>query len=173
VFTYLADTPARVEVVLGDARVSLEREENQQFDVLVVDAFSSGAIPVHLLTMEALEVYLRHLRPDGVLAIDVSNRTLDLTPVVWGLANHFGLAAVQVAKTASGTGTTWGSLWILLTRDAGFLGAPGVADGDAPRESREKTFPLWSDDSSSVLPLLKASAWDPRLLAGSGDEHHR
>lgn len=173
VFTYLADTPARVEVVLGDARVSLEREESQQFDVLVVDAFSSGAIPVHLLTTEAFEVYLRHLRPDGVLAIDVSNRTLDLTPVVWGLANHFGLAAVQVAKRASGTGTTWGSLWILLTRDAGFLAGPGVADGGAPRESREKTFPLWSDDSSSLLPLLKASAWNPRLLVESGDERRR
>jgi SAM-dependent methyltransferase len=173
VFTYLADTPARVEVVLGDSRVSMEREESQQFDVLVVDAFSSGAIPVHLLTTEAFEVYLRHLRPGGVLAIDVSNRTLDLTPVVWGLANHFGLAAVQVAKRASGTGTTWGSLWILLTRDAGFLAAPGVADGGAPRESRGKTFPLWSDDSSSLLPLLKASAWDPEALAQGGDDRGR
>jgi len=93
--------------------------------------------------------------------------------VVWGLANHFGLAAMQVAKTASSTGTTWGSLWILLTRDAGFLAAPGVADGGTARESREKSFPLWSDDSSSLLPLLKASAWDPRRLAEGGDERHR
>ncbi len=154
-FTYLQDTPATVEVVLGDARVSLEREENQQFDVLAVDAFSSGAIPVHLLTREAFEVYLRHLRPDGVLAIDVSNRSLDLTPVVWGLAHHFGLAAVQVAKKGSDDGSSWGSLWILLTRNPAFLFAPGVADPSAPWDNRGKTLPLWSDDASSLLPLIK------------------
>jgi len=173
VFTYLADTPARVEIVLGDARVSLEREESQQFDVLVVDAFSSGAIPVHLLTTEAFEVYLRHLRPGGVLAIDVSNRTLDLTPVVWGLTQHFGLAAVQVAKRGSGDGTSWGSLWILLTRDPGFLSTPAVADDGAPREDQHRTFPLWTDDHSSLLPLLKASAWDPEALPQGGDDRSR
>ena len=142
-------------MVLGDARVSLEREENQRFDVLAVDAFSSGAIPVHLLTREAFEVYLRHLRPDGVLAIDVSNRSLDLTPVVWSLARHFGLAAVQVAKRGADDGSSWGSLWILLTRNAAFLAAPGVADANAPRAESERTFPIWSDDASSLLQLIK------------------
>jgi SAM-dependent methyltransferase len=173
VFTYLEDTPGRVEVVQGDARVSLEREGSQQFDVLAIDAFSSGAIPVHLLTAEAFEVYLRHLRPDGVLAVDVSNRTLDLTPVVWGLARHFGLAAVQVARKPSGDGTSWGSLWILLTRDVGFLAAPGVADDSAPRETRAPELPLWTDDHSSLLPLLKASAWDPEALAEGAAERAR
>jgi SAM-dependent methyltransferase len=173
VFSYLEDTPARVEVVVGDARVSLEREQSQQFDVLAIDAFSSGAIPVHLLTTEAFEVYLRHLRPDGVLAIDVSNRTLDLTPVIWGLARHFGLAAVQVAKKPAPDGTSWGSLWILLTRDSDFLATPGVADEKTPRETRGPEFPLWTDDHSSLLPLLKTSAWDPEALGRGRDEHGR
>jgi SAM-dependent methyltransferase len=154
-FTYLQDTLATVDVVLGDARVSLEREGDQHFDVLAVDAFSSGAIPVHLLTREAFEVYLRHLRPDGVLAIDVSNRSLDLTPVVWSLAHHFGLAAVQVAKKGAKDGSSWGSLWILLTRNAAFLSAPGVADPEAKRENGRQRFPVWSDDANSLLPLIK------------------
>jgi hypothetical protein len=173
VFTYLADTPARVEVVLGDARVSLEREESQQFDVLAVDAFSSGAIPVHLLTTEAFEVYLRHLRSGGVLAIDVSNRTLDLAPVISRLARHFKLAAVVVAKKRSDDGASWGSLWILLTRDAGFLSTPGVADDSTPREAPGPEFPLWTDDYSSLLPLLKASAWDSEALARGGSDRAR
>jgi SAM-dependent methyltransferase len=172
-FTYLEDTPARVQIVQGDARVSLEREPNQHFDVLAIDAFSSGAIPVHLLTAEAFAVYLRHLQPDGVLAIDVSNRTLDLTPVVWGLARHFGLAGVQVARKASTDGASWGSLWILLTRDVAFLGEPGVADERAPHESRVAELPFWTDDHSSLLPLLKTSAWDPEALAARGGDGSR
>ena len=173
VFSYLEDTPARVELVLGDARVSLEREESQGFDVLAIDAFSSGAIPVHLLTTEAFEVYLRHLRPDGVLAIDVSNRTLDLTPVVLGLARHFGLASVQVAKKPARDGSSWGSLWILLTRNPDFLASVGVAGGSAPHQAPAPHFPLWTDDHSSLLPLLKSSAWDPEGLRQGGDERGR
>ena len=72
-FTYLLDCPAKVDVVLGDARLSLEREPSQQFDVLAVDAFSGDAIPVHLLTLETFRLYFRHLRPDGILAVHVSN----------------------------------------------------------------------------------------------------
>ncbi len=167
-FTYLRDTPARVEVVLGDARVSLEREADQPFDVLVVDAFSSGSIPVHLLTREAFAVYLRRLaEPDGILAVDVSNRSLDLRPVVRRLAHHFGLAAVEVAVKGSPEGPTWGSLWVLLTRDADVLSAPGIADPAAKRERQESSFPLWSDDYSSLFPLLKAAAWDPGVLGGT------
>ncbi len=167
-FTFLRDTPARVEVVLGDARISLERERDQAFDVLIVDAFSSGAIPVHLLTHEAFSVYLRHLaEPDGILAVDVSNRSLDLRPVIRSLAHHFGLAAVEVAKKGSTDSSTWGSLWVLLTRNPGVLAAPEIADINAPREAQAPSFPLWSDDHSSLLPLLKASAWSARALAGN------
>jgi len=170
VFTYLADTPARVEVVVGDARVSLEREESQQFDVLVVDAFSSGAIPVHLLTAEAFGVYLRHLRSGGILAIHASNRTLDLMPVISSLAHHFNLAAVSVAKKRSADGTCWGSLWILLTSNVGFISMPGIADDAAPEKAGGPEVPLWTDDHSSLLPLLKASAWDSEALAPAGSD---
>jgi SAM-dependent methyltransferase len=170
VFTYLADTPARVEVVVGDARVSLEREESQQFDVLVVDAFSSGAIPVHLLTAEAFEVYLRHLRSGGILAIHASNRTLDLMPVISSLAHHFNLAAVSVAKKRSADGICWGSLWILLTSNVGFISTPGIADDAAPERARWPEIPMWTDDHSSLLPLLKASAWDSEAGAPGGSD---
>jgi hypothetical protein len=164
-FTFLRDSPAHVEIVLGDARVSLERERDQRFDVLIVDAFSSGAIPVHLLTQEAFAVYLRHLAvPDGVLAVDVSNRTLDLRPVVRRLARHFGLAAVEVAKKGSADGPTWGSLWVLLTRNVSLLAAPGIGEPHARWEGASVDFPLWTDDHSSLLPLLKPSAWDPDAL---------
>ena len=87
-FTYLGDSEARIELALGDARLALEREAPQNFDVLAVDAFSSDAIPVHLITREALGVYLKHVKPDGIVAFHVSNRFLDLVPVVARLASE-------------------------------------------------------------------------------------
>ena len=95
-FTYLADSKAKIELALGDARLTLEREEPQDFDVLAVDAFSSDAIPVHLITREALAVYLRHVKPDGIVAFHVSNRFLDLVPVVARLAKENGAHALLV-----------------------------------------------------------------------------
>ena len=94
-FTYLRDSRAKIDIVPGDARLSMERElangNPQAFDVLVLDAFAGDAIPVHLLTIEAIEIYLRELNPDGVLAIHVTNRHLDLHLVIQQIANHFGL----------------------------------------------------------------------------------
>jgi hypothetical protein len=95
-FSYLNDSPARIEVSVGDARLVLDREKPQNYDLLVVDAFSSDAIPAHLLTREAMTIYLRHVRPDGIIAFHVSNKTLRLTPVVAALAADFKLAAVAV-----------------------------------------------------------------------------
>ncbi len=85
-FTYLRDSDATIELQLGDARLSLEREPAQQFDVLAIDAFSSDAIPVHLITSEALAIYRRHMKPGGIIAFHVTNRFLNLVPVVEGLA---------------------------------------------------------------------------------------
>ena len=87
-FTYLSNCLGNVEVVLGDARLSLEQEPGQQFDLLVLDAFSSDAIPVHLLTREAFAVYERHLETNGIIAVHVSNVSLNLAPVVAHLARH-------------------------------------------------------------------------------------
>ena len=100
-FSYLPKCAGKVEVAPGDARLSLEREPPQHFDLLVLDAFSGDAIPVHLLTKEAFEVYQRHLNTNGVIAVHISNHYLDLEPVVVNLARHFGykLASIDYEET--------------------------------------------------------------------------
>ena len=155
-FTYLARCPAKVEVVLGDARLSLEREPPQRFDLLALDAFSSDAIPVHLLTREAVELYQRHLKPNGVLAIHISNHYLDLEPVVANLARHFGYQAALVDNgRADQEWWIYSSTWMLLTRDEGILKAPGLAEARYSLEGRKAKLPLWTDDYASLLPILK------------------
>src|SRR5204862_189610 len=119
-FTYLSNCEARVEIVLGDARLSLEREEPQQFDILVLDAFSSDAIPVHLLTKECFAIYQRHMKPDGVICVHISNRYLTLQPVVLGLADHFQFPCaiiddddVDVREEDEETMGAYNSEWVL------------------------------------------------------------
>jgi SAM-dependent methyltransferase len=102
-FTYLGDSPAKMEVVLGDARLSLEREPPQQFDVLAVDAFSGDSIPVHLITVEAFTEYLRHMKPEGVIAFHVSNRFLDLKPVLLAIAREAQARIRVPARDRRGT----------------------------------------------------------------------
>ena len=140
-FTYLADTPGKVEVVLGDARLSLEREPAQEFDLLVLDAFSSDAIPVHLLTKEAFAVYRRHVRKDGLFAIHISNRHLNLRPVVAGLAQAFGLRVFVISPNIkAGENGEFPSTWAIMGPSA-LPPAPG------------KTI-LWTDDSANLLSLM-------------------
>src|SRR5208337_1453056 len=93
-FTYLKDTPAAVEVSLGDGRLNLESERSQQFDILIMDAFSGDSVPVHLITREALATYFRHLKPGGILAINTTNRYLNLNPVIERGATSFGKLAL-------------------------------------------------------------------------------
>jgi len=158
-FTYLKQCPAKVEIVMGDARLSMEAEQPQWYDVLALDAFSSDAIPVHLLTKEAVEVYLRHLKPDGVLAVHVSNRYLRLEPVVAGLAEHFKLKSAVI--TDNSPEKWWGnaSTWVLLTYNTEFLEleairkATDAADVDSTNSTRH--VPLWTDDHTSLLGILK------------------
>jgi hypothetical protein len=99
-FTYLKDSPGKMETVLGDARLSLEREAPQNFDVLAVDAFSGDSIPVHLITVEAFTEYLRHLKPEGVIAFHVSNRFLDLKPVLLAIAEKHGSSTPTCTRPA-------------------------------------------------------------------------
>ena len=157
VFTYLADCRGKVEVVQGDARLSLERElaerRPQGFDVLAVDAFSSDSIPVHLLTREAVAVYLAHLaRPDGILAIHISNRYLELKPVVRGLADAFACDASLV--DVSDDGAYWGSTWVLLAPRGDVLARSGI-DDDADELAADKTVRLWTDDYSNLFQVVK------------------
>jgi hypothetical protein len=153
-FTYLRDSPAETTIVPGDARLSLEREPPRQFDVLAVDAFSSDAIPVHLLTREALTVYLRHLRaPDGVVALHVSNRYLDLKPVTQGLAGALGL---QLGYFFSmGILDAWPSDWILLAPGGALLDDPELSLAGVPLPVNAPGLPLWTDSYSDLLRVIK------------------
>ena len=154
-FTFLKDTPAKVDVVMGDARLSLERElergEPQHLDVLALDAFNSDSIPVHLLTREAFSIYLKHLDEHGIIAVHVSNRSLDLKPVVQAAAQQFGLAAKWIQDIHPGY--NYISNWVLLSRDASVLAQPAIANAAQP-------FPrpparLWTDDFSNLISVLK------------------
>ncbi len=155
-FTYLADTASRVRVILGDARISLEREAAgtppPRFHVLAVDAFSSDSIPVHLLTQEAFQLYLRRLdEVSGVLALHVSNRYLDLVPVVWRLAQDLGLAGVVIEGPKGEL--EWASTWVLLARSRKTLAASAITAAASPKVP--SPGPLWTDDYSNLFQVLK------------------
>ncbi len=158
-FSYLRTSAARVEVILGDARLSMEREleqgGSQQFDVLVLDAFSGGAIPLHLLTEEAFRIYLEHLRnPGGILALHISNEHIDLRPVVFALADHFGLATAYI-HTHPDAHVTSESDWVLAARDRTVLDLPEVAGASTPRDQHLALGQLWTDDYSNLFRILR------------------
>jgi len=158
-FGYLGDTEARVEVVLGDARLNLEREAergSQGFDVLAVDAFSSDSIPVHLITREALALYLRHMKPGGVIAFHVSNRFLELPPVVGRLAKEAGLGVVLVTDNGKDDDEDHTKTdWVLIARDPAALAADEIAEvaPEAPEERPD--WRTWTDDYSNLIQILK------------------
>jgi SAM-dependent methyltransferase len=155
-FTYLSDSKAGIEVALGDARLTLEREAPQGFDLLAVDAFSSDAIPVHLITREALGVYLRHLKPDGIVAFHVSNRFLNLVPVVAQLAKEHGAHVVLVSDKGKDDDDDYTTTdWVLVSRDPKALEAPAIeaASPEAPEE--KENWRTWTDDYSNLVQILK------------------
>ena len=151
-FAYLGDSPATIEIALGDARLTLEREAAENFDVLAVDAFSSDAIPVHLITKEALEVYLRHMKPEGIVAFHVSNRFLNLGPVVGQIAKAAGAFAVNVYEKGEEDKTQ--SDWVLVSRDPKALEARLIKDVSDPVEVRP-AWRLWTDDYNNLVQVLK------------------
>jgi spermidine synthase len=156
-FFFLADSKAQTEVVLGDARVQLERElalgRSRDFDLIAVDAFSSDSIPMHLLTAECADIYRARLAADGVLALHLSNRTLELDPVARGMASHLGWAAVQIVSTDdAGTGES-SSRWVLLTPNQDFLERSGLARHPSDWSSHAPI--TWTDDFASLWHVLK------------------
>jgi hypothetical protein len=152
-FTYLADSDATVETALGDARLVLEREPAQQFDVLAIDAFSSDSIPVHLITYEALGIYRKHVKPDGIIAFHVTNRFLDLVPVVDALARAHGLSAILIDDDGEATFASR-SDWILLSADAKRFAAAQIAEVGQPLRERPD-WRLWTDDFNNLVQVLK------------------
>jgi len=156
-FTYLRDSKAKIELSLGDARLALEREKGQRFDVLAVDAFSSDAIPVHLITREALGVYLKHLAPDGIVAFHVSNRFLDLIPVVARLALEHGAHVMLVRDDPDEEEDPKRSRtdWVLVSRDPAAFKRPEIAERN-PEEIEDRTdWRTWTDDYSNLIQILK------------------
>jgi uncharacterized membrane protein YobD (UPF0266 family) len=152
-FTYITDSQAKCEIVMGDARLSIEREPpDERFDVLVLDAFSSDAIPVHLLTREAFEIYLRHMNPGGIIAVHISNRHLDLQPVVVGLAKGFDLQMVYRETTPDTYGVDFNTEWILLTNNAEFLARSEVQVGAEEITARPV---YWTDNFSNLFTIIR------------------
>ncbi len=158
-FTYLADCGAACDVILGDARLSLARSPGVNYSLLVLDAFSSDGIPVHLVTTEALDLYLERLTPDGVIAFHISNRHLDLKPILAAGAARRGLVALvqrHAATQAAAEEGRYGSEWLLMARTHAAFG-PIASDArwHAPRALRGTR--VWTDDYSDVLAVLKTN----------------
>jgi len=157
-FTFLRDTAAKTEVVLGDGRLSLEREAPRQYDVLGIDAFSGDSVPMHLVTREAMAIYLKHLKPDGVIVFQATNRFIDLLPVVKRVAEDFGLQAVNVADLPEGAegAEYWYSSTdqVIVTRNVALLSWPALAEGT--EEIADKPgLPVFTDAHHNLLRILK------------------
>ena len=144
-------------MILGDGRLSLEREPSRGYDVMGIDAFSGDSIPMHLVTREAMAIYLKHLKPDGVIVFQATNRFIDLLPVVKGLAAEFGLQAVNVADLPEGAegAEYWYSSTdqVIVTRNVKLLSWPALAEGS--EEIADKGIPVFTDAHHNLLRILK------------------
>ena len=153
-FTYLRDSPAQITFADGDARASLVQEAPQNFDVLAVDAFSGDAIPLHLLTTQAVAIYRKHLAPGGILAFHISNRHVDLEPAIYLLAKAAGMQARTVHSLEDARRGEFNATWVLVTDNGAFLALPAAASHMRETEQRAG-LRLWTDDYSSLLALLR------------------
>jgi hypothetical protein len=147
------------KIVMGDARLSLEDELNKQdiqnFDVLSVDAFSSDAIPIHLLTREALGVYFRHLKPDGILALHISNRYLDLAPVCAAGADYYHKEARTVSDDGEGGSYLNSSTWVLVTSHPQWFDSAAFSGADISTTPLKPGFRPWTDDYSNLVQIFR------------------
>jgi SAM-dependent methyltransferase len=155
-FTYLDDSAATVEVVLGDARLMLEQAsaDEEKFDVFVLDAFSGDGVPVHLLTREAYQIYLSRLRPDGLLVFNVSNRYLDLAPLVRGLADEVGQQTVRIISTGDAWCDTRDAKYVIATKNRAFLREDSVKVAATPYAPDEPEPLVWTDDAASLWSVM-------------------
>ena len=148
------DSKAHTSFELGDARLTLERRPPQHLDLLAVDAFSSDSIPVHLLTLEAFELYFRHLKPDGILAVHISNRHLYLEPVVAAAAEKLGKDAVLIESPSDRANEIFLARWVLLANRGVLQQFPDLQEAGEPATSLARVK-LWTDSYSSLFPVLK------------------
>ena len=153
-FKFLGESEAAVACVLGDARLSLERESPRHFSLLAVDAFSGDSIPVHLLTREAFQLYFRHLEPDGILAVHISNRYLDLEPVVERAARSLGKETLVVDTPEDEDADVFEATWVLVTGKAGLF-ETGMFKGAGAKQEARGNLRIWTDDYSNLFKVLK------------------
>ncbi len=158
-FSFLADSPADLTVVTDDARLALERElaegQLQNFDVLILDTFSSDAIPTHLITREAFAIYLQHMTPDGILIAHISNRHIDLRPVLYGLAQEFGLTGLVVDTPGDDALDSYPSRFVILSSNPESLQIPELQARAVPLDDSYGTVRLWTDDYSNLFQIIR------------------
>jgi hypothetical protein len=154
-FTFLGDCKADRRVLLGDARLTLEAQPSQQYDLMAIDAFSSDAIPVHLLTREAFALYFRQLKPTGILAVHVSNRYLDLVPVVSRNARDFGRTAMDVDDEDEEEDYFSNSDWVLVSSDTAIFRDPAFKSSSVQPARYRPNLRPWTDDYSNLFQILK------------------
>jgi spermidine synthase len=157
-FSFVSESPADVTMSPGDARITLERELDagnpQNFDVLVLDTFSSDSIPVHLVTKEAFSVYLAHLAPDGIVAAHITNLHLDLQPVFWQLAQFYNLSITRIDYEGDTNGG-YASHWILLSHDPSVLQIPAIRERSGDLTGYSTDIILWTDTYSNLFLIMK------------------
>ena len=165
-FTFVSDARkrgAQVDIRMGDARLKLKEDEDRKYALLLIDAFSSDAIPIHLLTREAVQLYMNRLTDDGILALHISNKFVDLKPVCAQIANDLGITARLWSDNAErGRPGKTASSWVMLAKDQKTLGTLGLPLEDQIRDygtrfvplSAPKDFPAWTDDYSDVMRVM-------------------
>ena len=159
-FSFIKDSRSTIDIVVGDARISLEKELNaglrNGFDILVLDTFSSDSIPVHLVTKQAFDIYLQNLAQDGLIAAHITNERLDLRPVFWQLAQFYNLdMAIIQNPPKENDPAAFQSIWVLLSRNSKLFEAPGLADRLVPLVGFSTNTRLWTDDYSNLIQILR------------------
>ncbi|SDR64214.1 hypothetical protein SAMN05519103_09528 [Rhizobiales bacterium GAS113] len=157
-FSFLQDGPARVEIAEGDGRILLERESqggaSQKFDVLIIDAFRGASPPMHLMTREAFDVYVRHLQPDGILAINFELDTFEMAPLHRGLANAFGMEVNWFETDEERPGCDDVSSWALYSRDSGLWAVPEVKEAISDWRDESTSKLVWTDNSANLMSII-------------------
>ncbi|MCK4999243.1 MAG: fused MFS/spermidine synthase, partial [Anaerohalosphaera sp.] len=154
-FTYLKSCKADLKVIIGDARLSMENEPPQNFDLLVMDAFSSDSVPLHLLTKEAFEIYLKHIKPEGVIAFHISSLHLDLNQVIWKQADCFNLKTAWIESEEWPEYGVLAADWILLTKNEEFINNRIIQRASEDPEDRYIKTKQWTDDHSNIFQIFK------------------
>ena len=157
-FSFLEDSQANIEVIAGDARISLENEYNangsHNFDVIVLDTFSSDSVPVHLVTKQAFDLYLANLKPDGVIAANISNQHIDLQPVFYQIAKEFGLTMIRIDNIPDEP-DEYLSIWMLMAKNPESLNIPELQARAITYETYSTNVALFTDDYSNLFQILR------------------